>query len=284
MKALNIYIIHSLPGRLRLRLSKSPRNIDDFMQNVKKREGIDFIDFNPVTGSILATYKPSFVSTIEIIVRIGIILSLDHDGDEVSLIHQEKGRALTSIDYYAMGSLFAGGISRIISPNTYVTRVLAYNAGFSTLFAVLGHAWAEVRRNGLYDPEAISVIYLINSLIKGNFLLAGAVTWLATFGRHITTPATQVCTVEAGETKTTDKQEYIEVVIKPVLANAFENNPVKIVVEGLGHVTGLSSNKNQYHLMEQIQQMSRIHGNVLEGIGNKPGPVYMKLNKNKMKG
>lgn len=278
MKGLDIQIEHSIPGRLRLRLTRPPKAVNDFIEKVKRHEGMDAVAFNPVTLSMLASYNPAIVSTIEIVVRVGIALSIDYNGTGVYISRKEQGRALSLIDYYAMGSLIAGGICKAIRPNTAISGVLAYNAGFSTLFAVLGHAWAEVRKEGLYDPEAISVIYLINSLIKGNFLMAGAITWIATFGRHIMTGSHQVCVLEASEITGEDRQTYVEVVIKPILANTFDNNPIKLLVAGLGHVVGLNHTKSQYNMMEQIQQMSRKHGNVLEGIGHKPGPVYMRLN------
>jgi hypothetical protein len=50
---------------------------------------------------------------------------------------------------------------------------------------VLDHGWREVRERGYFDPEVLSLGYLVMAFFMGNFLKASVVTWLMTFGRHL---------------------------------------------------------------------------------------------------
>ena len=58
-------------------------------------------------------------------------------------------------------------------------------AGLGTAWAVVDHAWKELRERGTFDPEVLSLAYLVTAFVRGNFLTASVVTWLASFGRHL---------------------------------------------------------------------------------------------------
>ena len=55
---MNIRVIHSLPGRVRIRLSISPKSVQEMIGTVKNHPGIDEIKFNPHTKSVLLKYDP----------------------------------------------------------------------------------------------------------------------------------------------------------------------------------------------------------------------------------
>lgn len=277
MKNLGVTIVHSIPGRTRLRLQRPPRDVKHFIEKVSRHEGIEEIRFNPVTLSLLVRYRPSLVSSIEITVRVAISLSIEYKNRQVAIEYQQKGRSLTGIDYYAVSSLFGATLSQVIAKDAMLSTALRYNAGYSTLFAVLRHAANEVRKEGIYDPEVISVVYLINSLVKGNYLPASAITWFVTFGRHLLLPTKENCMLEATPIVDENNKEYIEVIVRPTLDNELDNNPLKLLVVILGRMIGLNVGTHYHSIMEQIEQMARKHGNVLEGMNKKPGPVYLRL-------
>ena len=58
-------------------------------------------------------------------------------------------------------------------------------AGLGTAGAVMDHAWKELRERGTFDPEVLSLAYLVTAFVRGNLLTASVVTWLASFGRHL---------------------------------------------------------------------------------------------------
>ena len=51
--------------------------------------------------------------------------------------------------------------------------------------AVVEHGYQELHVRGSFDPEVMSVFYLLNSLGKPNGLQASMLAWIVTFGRHL---------------------------------------------------------------------------------------------------
>ena len=47
------------------------------------------------------------------------------------------------------------------------------------------HGYQELHTRGSFDPEVMSVVYLINSIGKTNGMQASALAWALTFGRHL---------------------------------------------------------------------------------------------------
>lgn len=287
MKELSVVISHRIPGRIRLRLLKAPRDASKFISQVRRHEGVNEITYTPITKSLLIYYNPSVVSSTEIIVRVGIAFSLEYGNNPVNIVKIERRHKLTPLDYYAATSLLVATLSKLLdfytpgsamqNSGNDVKRILSYNAGISTLLSVLNHAWREVKREGIYDPEVISVVYLFNSMVKGNFLGASLITWGATFGRHLAHPIEEHCLLEANEVIDDKNRPYVDVRVRPISDEELVRNPIKFFVAGLSRLVGTTSSKGHQTIFEQVQQMSRKHGNVLEGISRKPMPVYMRL-------
>lgn len=278
MNDLGVFVVHKIPGRIRMRLKRPPRSQNEFIYNIKRHNGIVIVEYTPITKSLLVYYNPSVVSSAEIIVRVGIALSLEYDNDKVDLARIEKGQPLTTMDYYAASSLIGALISKSFLFSQQGIKLIEYNAGMSTLAAVLRHAWIEVKKEGIYDPEVISVVYLVNSMLKGNFIGASIITWIATFGRHLLAPMEEHCVLEATEFIDDEDKPYVDVIVRHPNPNQINASPLKLLVIGFGKIVGLNHNKNKLTIFEQIQQMSRRHGNVLEGVGRITTPVYMRLN------
>lgn len=278
MNDLGVFVVHKIPGRIRMRLKRPPRSQNEFIYNIKRHNGIVIVEYTPITKSLLVYYNPSVVSSAEIIVRVGIALSLEYDNDKVDLARIEKGQPLTTMDYYAASSLIGALISKSFLFSQQGIKLIEYNAGMSTLAAVLRHAWIEVKKEGIYDPEVISVVYLVNSMLKGNFIGASIITWIATFGRHLLAPMEEHCVLEATEFTDDEDKPYVDVIVRHPNPNQINASPLKLLVIGFGKIVGLNHNKNKLTIFEQIQQMSRRHGNVLEGVGRITTPVYMRLN------
>ncbi len=277
MSRLNVTIIHRIPGRLRVRLSRPPSHIDSLIDKVMKHEGIESISFSPISKSLLAYYKPSVISSTEILLRISIALSADYNNKTVQVEARHDTKHLVPLDYYSGASIMLAVVSRAMGIPLGTRQWIDYNAGMSTAAAVLNHAWMEVKKEGIYDPEVVSVVYLINSLIKGNYLVASGITWAATFGRHLLEPINESCMVKAIEVNKDDDKTYMDVEVRPVIDNTASAHPVRLFVHGLAKIVGLSPVKQQFSLMEQIKQVSKAHHNVLEGVGKVPSPVYMRI-------
>lgn len=277
MNNLGVVIIHRLPGRIRYRLTRYPRDIKDFLEQVKRHDGIDKLVFSPVTKSLLIHYRPTLVSSTEITVRLGVALSIDYQNDRVRISHHIDTIKLQAIDYYSGLSLIALAILKGSNPASSLLKYLQYNAGYSTVLAAINHAWIEMKRDGIYDLEVISVVYLINALLKGTFISAAAITWIATFGRHIFEPSAEECFIEASVIRG-ENEDFVDVVVSQRVENDSAQYSMRLLSDTLNKLIGRDSQNHYYLLMDQIKQMSRKHGNILEGIGKKPSPIYMRLN------
>lgn len=94
------------------------------------------------------------------------------------------------------------------------------------------HAYQELHTRGSFDPEVMSVVYLINAIGKPNGFQASLLAWIVTFSRHLLPrgPREQVYLVRSGEHTTT---------LTPVVGNedgsAFAGSIFRRSVEVLAH-------------------------------------------------
>ena len=66
---LSVRLLHALPGRIRIRLSRAPRDPQQFLQAVTAHEGLRKASYNPVTRSVLIHYETGHLTTEEILLR-----------------------------------------------------------------------------------------------------------------------------------------------------------------------------------------------------------------------
>src|SRR5271157_4005046 len=81
-----VTVVHSLPGRVRARLSVAPGDVPRMLAGVREHPGMESISFSPVTRSVLARFNPHEVREEEIVLRIAFHLSLDCDAQPVRLL------------------------------------------------------------------------------------------------------------------------------------------------------------------------------------------------------
>ena len=180
-----IYLIHALPGRLRLKLSISPQNIERFEQQLLIHKGVKQVQFNSLTKSILIYYDRFQTEMTEVLNNISRCFSTECNMCPVNLVPAYKKNTIDSRDYYAGLSVLIAWVFKLTGAPQDMQRILDYNAGFSSLISVIKHGMKEMEESGAIDPEVASVIYLINNMLKGNILAGATITWLMTFGRHI---------------------------------------------------------------------------------------------------
>ena len=87
-----VTVVHSLPGRVRVRLSVAPRDVQRMLAGVREHPGMESISFSPITRSILARYHPHEISREEIVLRIAFHLSLDCGSAPVRLLAEPEER------------------------------------------------------------------------------------------------------------------------------------------------------------------------------------------------
>ena len=152
-------------------------------------------------------------------------------------------------------------------------------AGLGTAWAVVDHAWKELRERGRFDPEVLSLAYLVTAFVRGNLLTASVVTWLASFGRHLISPppaGVQVRPVEVCGRG--NGQTGYEVMISPDV-DAPERVQMLSALQGLLKYAITGGGAQPFRtLLEELRDVSKVHGEVLEGFGLLPQGIPIRFN------
>ena len=166
--ALHVEVLSAIPGRLRLALEKPITSEAPFL----KVEGVRACRYNPRIGEE------------ELISRLGAVYA---GIVSTELLHvrrsEEEGFSMAPSGFLALACIgLDGAMTMMASPLTVFTRWLSAGA---TLAAVVEHGYQELHARGSFDPEVMSVVYLINSIGKPNGFQASLLAWIVTFGRHL---------------------------------------------------------------------------------------------------
>ena len=178
--ALHMEILHAMDGRLRVRFERPLRETASFA----RIPGVTDVRYNERTGTMLIRYRPGIIDQQRLLIQMGAIFA---GMCETELLHvrHAKGEAysVSGTGTLAMGAIAADIIAGLTGSvmKTYTTWL---SAG-ATLIAVIEHGYQELRARGNFDPEVMSVVYLMNSIGTASSTRASALAWLITFGRHI---------------------------------------------------------------------------------------------------
>jgi hypothetical protein len=263
-----VTIVHRLPGRVRARLSQGPRDLERLTAAILEHEGLEAIDYTPVTRSVLARFNPHAISDEEIVLRIALHLSLDCDGAPVRLLAQPEKLVLADSAVFSAVAVASSLAMRWLDVGRKKPSRLDWIAGVGTAFAVVDHAWKELDEKGYFDPEVLSLAYLLTAFLRRDFLKASVVTWLTAFGRHLLElPPTgvQVRPMELQSDKNGDPR--YELVIAPD-TDAPERVRFVSALQGMVKYAMTGGGAHGYrNLWEELRDVSKVHGEVLEGFG-----------------
>ena len=264
-----VTVVHSLPGRVRARLSVAPRDVQRMLAGVREHPGMESISFTPVTNSVLARFNPHAISRRKSYCaspfssrwiaawRAGPALG---GARAAARAGRRRRRFRRGAGRFACRSRTENGRGR--SPTRW-----DWLAGLGTAGAVIDHAWKELRERGTFDPEVLSLAYLVTAFFRGNLLTASVVTWLASFGRHLVAvpPAgVQVRLVEVNG-RGNGRSGY-EMVIGPDV-DAPERARMLGALQALLKYCNYRRRRlmPSAALLEELRDLSKVHGEVLEG-------------------
>jgi hypothetical protein len=261
-KALTITILHELPGRLRVKLSQrleDPKSFDDI---VRSHEGIRPTRYTPATHTVLLRFDPRVIRREELTMRVALAFSLENGARPVRVASRPPGQPLTASVAASGALIIAALVTRIFGVRGIDSRRLESAAGLTTAAAVAAHGWQEVRARGNFDPEVLSVVYLLTALARGNALSAALFTWFTSFGRHVLQSAD--FPVELKPVLTDAGDEY-EVVAAPAEADTGWGHTARALPALLQAVAG--GGRGGPRFLSELQDVVKVHGQVLEGLG-----------------
>lgn len=270
-----ITILHELPGRLRVQLSLPPLKPKSMERAVREHEGIECVKYTPITKSVLIKFDPNYIRQEELIIRIGVFLSLENNNIPVQVFSQPQREEMSDFAYYSALLLGLGFVSKYILKTTNYRMVTEWAAGMGTAYAVLDHGWGEIKQTGVFHPEVLSLSYLLISMIRGNFLPAAAFTWITTFGRHL------IHMPELGvelrpEPSTQDSSDY-EVTITPIRSEASKAAVLSMIPAALKYAVTGDAGALQGNLIDEIRDVAQSHENVLDSLGKFKEGIPIKI-------
>ena len=178
--AIHLEVLSAIRGRIRLQLEKPAASAEAF----QKIPGVLGCRYSPRIRTLLCEYDPNLISEDQLLIRLGAAYAAQTDARLLHIKHcEEQDFSMAPSGYLAL--LFIGldgALSIAGSPLTAFTRWLSTGA---TLAVVVEHGYQELHVRGSFDPEVMSVVYLINSVGKPGAVRASMLAWIITFGRHL---------------------------------------------------------------------------------------------------
>jgi hypothetical protein len=264
----SVTVVHSLPGRVRMRLSRRPDDPAAMIAFVREHPGMGAIDFSQRTGSLLVRFDPRAISSEEITLRTAFRFAVDQGGRPVRLLAAPEQVSMQDSAVVAGVGILMAAAMRWLNAGRRGSSGLEWLAGLSTAWSVAEHGWRELRSRGYFDPEVLTLAYLGAGLVRRNVLPASAVTWMATFGRHlIEVPSTAVQVEPAAIGSEDGRETRYEIVVGPDTESSDRlrlglvgllNSAARFAMTG-GGAHGMRS------FWEELRDVSRVHGEVLEG-------------------
>lgn len=267
--ALTISILHKLTGRIRLRLSHPPENVEPFLHAIKNHPGIDHISFTPVTGSLLAVFEPDTISYEELILRTAVSLSRDYDMLPVQVLPGPQEGEMSGLTFYSAILLGFSVLFRLLKvPRTMLTLMDNISA-VGTATAVFEHSAREIKQKGQFHPEVLSIIYLFNSAFRKRLFTGSLITWLSTFGRHLLKPIPQAVEIRVTPVAESDSQPmHFETIVSPVPKKDDTMRLFRLIPEVLVTMVMTISGVGEQGLLEKIRKLPEQHDQFLEGLEN----------------
>ncbi len=179
-EAVHLEVLSAIRGRIRLQLDRSISSI----QPLQRLEGIRSCRYNPRINTLLCEYDPATISEDALLVRIGAIYAAQTNARLLHIRHSEEaGFSMAPSGGLALLCIgLDGALSLAGSSLTMFSRWLSTGA---TLAAVVEHGYQELHVRGSFDPEVMSVVYLINSVGKPGAVRASLEARNITYGRHL---------------------------------------------------------------------------------------------------
>lgn len=268
MEKPSVTVVHSLPGRVRLRFSRAVENPARLTSAVREHPGMGRLAYTPQTRSLLIEFDARAVSRQEIALRAAFQFSLDQGAAPVRLLAAPEEVTLEDSALLAAVGLGVSLANRWLQPGRKELTWLDWTAGFGTAWSIAEHGWKELKRRGYFDPEVLTLAYLVAALVRGNFLTASVVTWLTTFGRHlIQVPPTGVEVWPREVQGESGEPSQYELVVRADPDVPERTRILEALQGALKYAMTGGGARELRTLWEELREVSRVHGEVLEGSG-----------------
>jgi hypothetical protein len=264
----SVTVVHSLPGRLRIRFSRSPHDPQQLADAIQQHPGMGTILYTGTSRSLLIHFDAHAILQEEIALRVAFQFSLDQAAQPVRLLSTPEREVLDNSAVLAAVTIGAAYTRHWMGATGTTPNRMDWAAGLTTTWAIAQHAWKELRQRGYFDPEVISLAYLLASLVRGKFLTASAVTWVSTFGRHLLEVPPTAVVVRPLEVRTASGNgPQYELIVSPDTDTPEKLRLLSALQGVLKYAMSGGGAHGVHSLWEELRDVSQMHGEVLEGYG-----------------
>ena len=179
-----ITIVHNLPDRVRLHFSAPPANPDALCNRLMEDKRMHEVSFSTVSQTIVIAFDHKEIELLHIFKMIAIFMADQYQRQPIYVRPSDTYRFTLATRASAL-LIITALVVRIVKNSSLAGAVVGWAAVGTTAAAVIEHAYIEIKRTGSFDPEALSIVYLINSAGNGHLLRGALFTWLASFSRHL---------------------------------------------------------------------------------------------------
>lgn len=186
MKKLSVTVLHSLPYRVRLKLSTPIKNLENFKKNIKTNGGYLDLKYTPITNTVTVIFDSNAGYLQEIIYKVITSFSIENGLLPVRLIDGTKYKNIGKTSLYSAASISLSFLYSLMNKNDKeLQNIMSWFSLGLTSTAILEHAYSETKNNGVFDLEILPAMYLVKSFLNTQKLSVVAMIWLTTFGRHL---------------------------------------------------------------------------------------------------
>lgn len=170
----SFYILHDIPGRLRLHIPvlSNYHKYEEIKTAFTPIKGVQDIRIQPIIKTMLIHYKVEEISRDQLLKCVSLYF-LSQPSPPFNYV---RGHTLPKIRQSLVNSIIAGGLLLLafIQGTTFKQpTALAYGAVIATGYAVLSHG----TQNKLRHPDVLTGVLSLTSLDPANMLRGAMITW-----------------------------------------------------------------------------------------------------------
>lgn len=268
-KQLQVTVAHTVPGRLRLRLSHPPQQAQRTEQMVIGHPGVRSAVYTAPTLNLLVIYDPAKIALEEIILRAALCLCVDYDLRPIVIKTTDDKTPLSTMSILAGLSLLFTHTLSLFSMKAKPLSVLKFMSGLGTTAAVSEHIYLDLKDKGRFHPEVLSIGYLLSSFLRGNVLQGATTAWIMTFARHLLEPPAKVLKLEASTMDPSCDVNHCEYEAKISRELTTQGGTVGMLSHLPNLLIGMYTDMQltaEDRIFKEIQKLSYEHNDVLEGL------------------
>ncbi len=261
-----ITVVHGIPGRIRLRLNLADPDWARIEKDLRGHPGIEIFRPEPRIATVVVIFDQNVIEEAEVVLRIALSLSVSTDMSEVVLEREVVAGNLNKEALIVLGALMVLGILRFTPALKNRVPILDIIASLLTGGSILAHAAEEMRQDGTFHPETLSVVYLAVSAVQGRGFSGAILSWLATYGRHFKGRFVEELVIQAEQKPGgRGRKRRFDLTLQSgnvrLAGNALAGNLPALVAHALA---GGKPGEEQF--LSDFRHVSDRHGHMLEGL------------------